>query len=220
MPLQDGEKWHKLSCVDGECEDCSVLDLAGNFSIQELQQDIVWQKWEKDSTNESNCKVVIQKKHGTLQTMIQEFETELRAFRPHLHTALWQQHQFSKITTDVPPRTAILVMDYSENYTCEVQGAIQSYHWGRSQVGLFPCIAYYRCAEDDQICREAIDIVTDEKTKDGHSVAHFSRLIIDHLTKKRHLNIEELLSSQTGAAHNSNREFPLQIFHMGLMMEE
>ena len=46
------------------------------------------------------------------------------------------------------PGEAVVIGDFSENYTFVIQDAVQGYHWSNDQVTLHPFVAYFRQTED------------------------------------------------------------------------
>jgi hypothetical protein len=58
------------------------------------------------------------------------------------------------------------------------------------------------------ICREAINIITDDMNKDGHSVAHFSNLIVEYLEEKRELKLDRVIQFTDGCSGQFKSKMP------------
>ena len=56
----------------------------------------------------------------------------------------WQHNMYVCAKENSPPASALIVVDFSENYTCSLhcQDEVQSYHWGQEQVTIHPIMAY------------------------------------------------------------------------------
>lgn len=79
----------------------------------------------KDLDENNNRKMLVSHK-GTVKQLVEEMSTNLKEFSMHLFTAHWHYKQFTEIRDNAPDGTLLWVMDFSENYTCAMQGEIQS----------------------------------------------------------------------------------------------
>lgn len=196
------QPWNSLPCVDRLCEECPAIDLHSVFSGEELQAPTGWVRWEmslpKDGKEGDAKRMLPQPKDGTLAQMVEELEDELKPFSNHIHTAYWQMDKFTSILDNLPKTTALLVMDFSENYTCEFQHAVQGAHWFKPQVTLFPAVAYYWL--DGKMMHEALDFVSDDKTHDYNAVFAFTNTIRDHLVQTRKLALTNIIQFTDGAS--------------------
>ena len=62
-----------------------------------------------------------------------------------------QQSQYFKLLkeTRTPQSEAVIVGDFSENYSFIVQNAAQGFHWDNSQCTVHPFVIYYRTADQE-----------------------------------------------------------------------
>ncbi|GBN57148.1 hypothetical protein AVEN_158250-1, partial [Araneus ventricosus] len=62
-----------------------------------------------------------------------------------------QSKYFSKTKDELIEGTAIILANFSENYTCIMQDAIQSVHWKKEQVTIHPFLAYVNDTANDKL---------------------------------------------------------------------
>lgn len=124
-------------CYLRQCEDCKEQLLM----TSDDETETVWYQW-TSTTEEVTIqdkqkkvrKVVKQQQHGTVKQLVQNFNEALMKLSGH---ALRIRKQFSalkQLRTTAGGDTAIIVVDFSENYNCKLAREIQSTHFGASQV--------------------------------------------------------------------------------------
>ena len=182
---QNDASYHDLSCIKRECLNCPVgmPQINSALTDQELDHDVKWSYWGKDSGSpETSNRLQQIEKQTTLRELLARLEADLKPFSLHLFIARWQQEQFNSFLRRVPDGITLLVMDFSENYSFSMKYEPQSYHWVNKQITLFPVVCYYRCPEHpESVVTEAVHIITSDKQHDGHAVACFLNRINDHL---------------------------------------
>ena len=62
----------------------------------------------------------------------------------HYFIANAQSAFFPSAKKTLPSDTVIILLDFTENYKCLVQDAVQGYHWENSQATLHPFCCYYK----------------------------------------------------------------------------
>ncbi|XP_072046381.1 uncharacterized protein [Amphiura filiformis] len=85
----------------------------------------------------------------------------------------------------MPPRSAVIVIDFAMNYTCFLQDEVQSYHWAPPQVTIHPCYTYINLSEkvSAPTHTEAIIMISSDLQHDAAAVAKFMSLCSEHLKK-------------------------------------
>jgi len=69
---------------------------------------------------------------------------EMSSLIPHDFIASSQRDYVKAMKENLPLDKAIVAMDFSMNYNCLVQGAVQSYHWSPKQATVHPTVIYFR----------------------------------------------------------------------------
>ena len=93
-----------------------------------------------------------------------------------------------------------VIADFSENYTCIVQDAIQSYHWHVSQATVHPFMCYYKDS-DGQLLNRCY--IAESTVHDTVSVHLFQKKLITFLTVVYQAKYSMCLM---GAQHNIKTE--------------
>lgn len=84
-----------------------------------------------------------------------------------------------------------MVLDFAENYTCNLQDEVQACHWYHEQATVHPIVTCYRCPKcASATTTESIVFITDEKKHDHHAVLCFLDIANQHLQSTRNLDIQ------------------------------
>lgn len=78
------------------------------------------------------------------QNHISLLNTSLEKLIPHSFVAKYQSSTFNRLKENPPPNTAIIVIDFSENYSFLIKNEIQSYHWNRGGCTIHPVGMFLR----------------------------------------------------------------------------
>ena len=197
---QEDDDFHKLACIKGDCLNCPT-GLPALRDEVDLASDIQWSYWGKSKDGDS--KLAQQEVTTTVDELLTELEKDLQPFKLHLFAAHWQQRQFAKFAEQVTKESSMLVMDFSENFSCIMQRKPQSYHWVNKQITLFPVVCYYMCPQHDDVVREAVIIISDDKCHDAHSVHHYIKQVNKHLCEERRLQMKHQIQFSDGCALNT-----------------
>ncbi|KAL5506173.1 hypothetical protein EMCRGX_G007760 [Ephydatia muelleri] len=105
-----------------------------------------------------------------VQDFLDCFETMLRNLQLHDFTA-HKQAQFVKDTKEgLKPGQVLVIADFSENFSFDVQDKVQSFHWNNLQATVHPFVCYFK---DDRgqlanMCYVIISECTTHDTVDVH----------------------------------------------------
>ncbi|GBL91138.1 hypothetical protein AVEN_258050-1 [Araneus ventricosus] len=77
-----------------------------------------------------------------------------------------QSKYFSKTKDELIEGTAIILANFSENYTCIMQDAIQSVHWKKEQVTIHPFLAYVNDTANDKLKPIPMCVISDHLVHD------------------------------------------------------
>lgn len=109
---------------------------------------------------------------------------DMKTYPIHKYRADWQNAQFHKVKTNMPPQSGVLVVDFAMNYTCFLQDEVQSYHWAPPQVTIHPCYAYINSSKEVSAPThtEAIIFISPDPQHDAATVSKYLNLCSEHLT--------------------------------------
>ena len=72
-------------------------------------------------------------KEGTVRALIDLFETSIPQFKQHYFTWKNQSEKYQQCITSLNEDEALILCDFSENYSCKMANEIQSMHFGASK---------------------------------------------------------------------------------------
>ncbi|GBL81454.1 hypothetical protein AVEN_143728-1 [Araneus ventricosus] len=137
-------------------------------SVEILKEELMLSN-ELEMINEISYKQCVKTDHtesNTIITSVDEFVENLVAKLSTLCTHHFfteaQSKYFSKTKDELSEGTANILADFSENYTCIMQDAIQSVHWKKEQVIIHPFLAYVKDTANDKL--KPIPMVSDSTT--------------------------------------------------------
>ena len=112
-------------CMDRTCPECGVHNIREYLPALKDEK-IKYKEWKRvekkvQSKKESIVKVMdLVICEDTFDELVTKLE-ELTGFSSHLFRARWQQHQLKMSKQNLKPHSAVVIMDYAENYTCTSQ---------------------------------------------------------------------------------------------------
>ena len=168
------------SCWMGECHECSdtkeleqrLLEIFEKLDVDE----ITYKQWE--STDRTELVNVIQCTEEFVRTLIEK----LKVLRTHDFINMMQTKNFYKMKNTLPSGTALVVGDFSENYSFVVQDAAQGVHWSNSSCTLHPWMCYF--AENGVLKTHFVLFISDCLTHDTVAVYAFQKVLISLLKEK------------------------------------
>ncbi|GBN36594.1 hypothetical protein AVEN_185511-1 [Araneus ventricosus] len=99
-----------------------------------------------------------------------------------LHKA--QSKYSSKTKDELIEGTAIILVNFSENYTCIMQDAIQSVHWKKEQVTIHPFLAYVKDTANDKLKPILMCVISDHLVHGTTIFWTFQKVIDQDLIKE------------------------------------
>ena len=83
------------------------------------EKTVIGQKITKETT-----KILKEKVQTSVEAITQKAASLMKLYSGHLFRAAWQAKQFQIIKENIPPSTAVVVIDFAENYTCSLNDEI------------------------------------------------------------------------------------------------
>ena len=115
-----------------------------------------------------------------------------------------QSRTFSDMKKNVGEREAVVVADFSENYSFVIQDAIQGWHWDASQATVHPFVAYFR--EGDGVVHQSFCVISDGLKHNAAMVHCFLKELIPAL-KARIPGLEKVHYFSDGCAAQYKNRF-------------
>lgn len=202
-------------CVDRHCQKCgvSVLESAVGGYLPDSSQTVTWLKWEKTDRAPMD-----QVKHtGTPQQLMKELLDEVTELPVHLKTARWQRERYQELIDRLPefPRTAVVTLDFAENYLCKFQSEVQSAHWSYKQVTILPSVLHYQCSNCTEIITDYVVAVSDDLQ---HDAAFAKKTLQDVLKQLEDRGVTDVHIFSDGCAAQFKSKLPF--LHMTELVQE
>uniref|UniRef100_UPI00358EA477 uncharacterized protein isoform X3 n=1 Tax=Myxine glutinosa TaxID=7769 RepID=UPI00358EA477 len=201
----------KKACLDRQCEECGTRLIQRHLRLVLTTpcRQTSWQRWEKTTVEGHPARMLKASKQGTVHELVHELLWELEPYASHLFNAKWQHNQYKNITSDIPPQTAILCLDFGENYTCRAGDAPQGYHWTNTQCTIHPVVANYICPQSDcsVAVTDSIIFISSDLKHDQHAVHHFTKRAVQMLKEEVPLDYIIQFSDGSPTQYKSKTNF-------------
>ena len=156
------------------CQDCKGFK--DNYSFEDASEPTYsWYVWK----NVENNRITKTVEDGTIEDLLEHMCSLIPKFLEHCYVKRKQADAYNKerdaaLSETYNPETALLQVDFSENYTCVHQDEVQSAHWHQSQVTLFTAAIYHTGKEHSKV------IVSDNLSHTKETlVAYVDKLLED-----------------------------------------
>jgi len=170
----------KRECMLRECEKCPGREVI----IKYLKQ--VFDVADMDPGDEVHYKQWLHTDRTALINMtlpvsdyIEKVTDALDNLRHHHYIAKTQAAYLRRLKADIQQGTAIILLDFAENYSFVVQDAVQGHHWNNSQATLHPFVSYYQTGDELKCVNYCI--VSDCLQHNATAVHAFISAMIDKL---------------------------------------
>ena len=138
-------------------------------------------------------------------SLIVAFSTELKSYAKHIFMANWQRSQFNNLKDNLPDNTALLVLDFAENYTCHYQNQVQAAYYDLHQVTIHPVVIYTKCKcdIDNHVLTHYRIYVSDDRNRD----AAFVKYVLEDSMKSVKKDKYKVFSDNCGQQYKSRLPF-------------
>jgi hypothetical protein len=184
-------------CMLRHCDKCPSNDALIEHLTEKLSEDydleeeIILSQW----VNTDRAEMV--KQLISVEDFISVLSKSLDKLIPHHFITKSQSKTFKKLKEDPPLNTAIVVMDFSENYSYTIQNEIQSYHWNRGSCTIHPVGVYLKKESNVLISNHCF--ISDDLEHDTSFVNYVQREITKWL-KENHPEIDKVHYFTDGCA--------------------
>lgn len=144
-------------CVNRKCKNCGPHLVKEHFlPLVEVRGDdeIAYDTWEtvrelrevrdgKGGKIEKVCtRIARVTKNTSVSNVVNLLLMNVDKLSGHLFRAKWQQRQMQILKDHLPAKSALVIIDFAQNYACSLQDEVQSYHWAQEQVTVHPAVAF------------------------------------------------------------------------------
>ena len=145
-------------CLNRKCLNCGPTKIYDDFADilkDSGNESIVYNRWVyiKTQTDEKvKTTMTCAQKITPFQDLFDELIKELGTFPSHIFRASWQHKQMALCCTTLTMHEVIMVLDFSENYSCRFQNEVQSALFDHQEVTLLPVMLYRQAGKARVIC--------------------------------------------------------------------
>ncbi|KAK3909774.1 DNA polymerase IV [Frankliniella fusca] len=178
-------------CMLRLCENCPTLiqiqDLIrhqiqvpeGLESEEEefLKETVKFRQWK--TTDRTEMVVQICKRSELIEIAAKQINDLI----PHNFIAFSQASYVKKSREELSENKVMVAMDFSMNYNCLVQGAVQSYHWSPKQATVHPTVVYFK-NDNGEVVHKTIVFISEDLDHDVPIVQKFQELTVEYIKEK------------------------------------
>lgn len=126
-------------CWLRKCGECSAIKIKKTLESiiersYEVSAAVTWIVWEKD---DSGKRFIKRSMNGSIEELLNHFIAMIDKFLIHSYIKRVQAEVFEMHRQHLTDDSAILQVDFAENFTCVAQDEIQSAHWNQKTVSPF-----------------------------------------------------------------------------------
>jgi hypothetical protein len=192
----DIEKWN---CMLRSCENCPGVELVKDhvemlFETAELYKDdtVKFSQWV--STDRTELVSLQKNRDEYINDLI---ESLLQKLHPHFFIAKAQATYLQQQKESLDEETAIVLMDFAENFSFVIQDEVQGFHWDHSQATLHPFAVYTK--DGDNVKCTSYCVISDCLKHDTNAIHAFLNKLHEHMSIE-FPSIKKILYWRDGAA--------------------
>lgn len=188
-------------CMTNSCGNCKefMVKIKENLISSCEDMAVKYQQWmEKDKFQQ-----LVTFTDQTTIELLMKIQQNFPAYKLHIFNVFSQHAFITQLKLTQPPNSAIIVMDYAQNYECRSQNESQTAYFGRRQASLFTSAAYV-----GQNKPQCFAILNDNLTHNAAQV-HFYQGEIIKLVKLKHPDLKHVSFYSDGCAQQFKNKFYL-----------
>lgn len=184
-------------CVLRHCTKCPSSDSLKTFIKEKFEEwdpddEVTYSAWvTTDRTQQVHYTVTFEE---YLETLIKHLELLI----PHSFITKSQANYLKEYKVNLKSNQAVVLLDFSENYSYVLQNEAQGYHWTRNSCSLHPAVIYAR-ADNGELVVSSLCIVSDDLEHDVPFVYETQRVVVQYI-KDKFPKVQELLYYSDGCA--------------------
>ena len=193
------------------CPDCPGKN-AVFAKLQEMEcffeADVEFKQWQSTDRTSLN----------TLKLPTDEFvelvATKFDNLTAHSYIAISQAQYLKTRKESIDDQTAIVLGDFSENFSFVVQDEVQGYHWNKEQCTLHPVVVYTKSSDDLEIKTQCFCFISDDLNHDTGFVYAVQTILTKHLKERfPQVNFFEYFSDGCSGQYKNYKNFFNLTYH-------
>lgn len=134
---------------------------------------------------------------------IHDFCEQIKILNKHDFIAKKQSNHFKTQKENLTENEIIVLMDFSENLSFEIQDAIQSQYFSKSQCTLHPICIYYKV--DDKVKWKSLIVIAESLKHNVEAVYQFQCKLVEYV--KREFGEKKMIFFSDGAASQYKNKY-------------
>lgn len=188
-------------CISGRCENCrekphSITDY---IITGALDNETILMQWQKNGNYTQKIAIPNQ----TIEDSVKLFSSSFRYFIKHKYLIDSQRNAIDNYKKNQNADEAVIIMDYSQNFSTTTQNEVQSAFFAQRQISIFTAVAYV-----GQKSPVSFVIVNDDISHAKEQVWYYEKTIIKHL-KENQTDIKLVRFCSDGCAAQFKNKFTL-----------
>ena len=202
-----------IKCYLSKCKQCPGVAILNQKLLDIMEEKMVdnieYKQW--TSADRSTMETITQ----PVEEFIETFVKALKKLQYHDFISKMQANYVSEAKENLGPNECLVFADFSENYSCVCQDAVQAFHWNKVQATIHPFLCYYRDGSGNVLSK--CYLVISECTKhDTVAVHQFQRKLIDFLSATFEQKPSKIIYVSDGCAvqYKNRKNFINLCYHM------
>lgn len=133
-----------------------------------------------------------------MSELLEKLASSLKQLVPHHFVSVEQSEFLKRYKENMDSSKAVILMDFSMNYTCVVQDASQSFHWAKKGVTVHPVVIYYK-NEEGELRHENLCFISEDIKHDVSMVKIIQEKTVLFL-KAKLTNVKDIMYMSDGCA--------------------
>lgn len=175
------------NCMLHKCAKCPGLQkikkIIRDYMPKNNETDVTFKFWEEDGSRASLITRIT-----SIEDFIDELSQDIYDLTIHHFIAQEQNRYFKWCKNNIDMLTAIIIMDFSENYSFAIQDSVQAFYYNNLQATVHPFIIYYKVpgkTVDDPpiLTHKSFCVISDSKDHYAYTIHAFQDELLTAMKK-------------------------------------
>ena len=174
-------------CMLHRCNNCPEKEAVQQYLEEKIQEhydeddEVTFKQWQHTD------RTTLIKQQMTVDDYIQDLCDKINALTTHDYIAKHQSTYLRNLKANLSHDTALVILDFTENYSFVLQDSAQGFYWDNSQATIHPFSVYYITEEND-IKTLSLACISDCLKHDTVTVYAFQNVVINLLKERSQLS--------------------------------